>query len=216
MTDNKSVTEIDYLTEDESLANQKWCCVSFLSPEGIKNCKVRGFKVRGVFDSKEEADNRAQYLQKVDPHFDIFVGEVGKWLSFAPDPNSREAGDMVYAEKQLNDLAKAHKENQEKQKIMEAERREALKTKAYEEANGNRPQKVRDRLRKTLESRQTEKAKLIDEEKHDLTSETSLAKDESKRLNDVQRVINTKEDEVKSLDDNLAKIQELYNKMKSA
>ena len=75
-----SFKEVDHLDEDPPLSNQKWVCVSFLSPEGIKNCKVRGLKIRGVYSTKEEADKRAQYLQKIDADFHVFVGEVGKWL----------------------------------------------------------------------------------------------------------------------------------------
>ena len=36
--------EIDFLKEDPALPNQKYVLLSFLSPEGIKNCKVRGLK----------------------------------------------------------------------------------------------------------------------------------------------------------------------------
>ena len=31
---------IDYLTEDEIIMSQQWVCISFLSPEGIKNCSM--------------------------------------------------------------------------------------------------------------------------------------------------------------------------------
>ena len=49
-----------------------------LSPEGIRNCNVRGLKIRGVYNTQEEANKRAEYLQKIDPNFHVFVGEVGK------------------------------------------------------------------------------------------------------------------------------------------
>ena len=50
--------EIDYLTEDEVINNKLYVCMSFLSPEGIKNCSVRGLKIRGVYKTQEEANKR--------------------------------------------------------------------------------------------------------------------------------------------------------------
>jgi hypothetical protein len=60
--------------------------MSFLSPEGISNCKIRGLKVRGVFATLEEASKRAKKLQEVDPAFHVFVGEAGKRLPSDPEP----------------------------------------------------------------------------------------------------------------------------------
>ena len=57
MTDNTK--KVDFLKEDEPIHNQNWVCLSFLSPEGIKNCSTRGLKIRGVFATKEEAVKRA-------------------------------------------------------------------------------------------------------------------------------------------------------------
>jgi hypothetical protein len=75
---NKNTTTkyVDHLNEDEPLTGQKWVCISFLSPEGIKNCSVRGLKIRGVYDLREDADKRAKELQETDPDFHVFVGEV--------------------------------------------------------------------------------------------------------------------------------------------
>lgn len=94
--------KIDYLNEDEIMPNQQWVCMSFLSPEGLLNCKIRGLKIRGVYASKEEADQRAKNLQTIDSDFHVFVGEVGKWLPWDPDPNSVE--DQVYREENLMKL----------------------------------------------------------------------------------------------------------------
>src|SRR3989304_5647810 len=111
-TPTQNTKYIDYLTEDTPIPGQLWVCVSFLSPEGIKNCSVRGLKVRGVYGTHQEADNRAKELQKLDPDFNVFVGEVGKWLAWDPDPN--DVQDSVYQEKELNDLMKGYKDNLEK------------------------------------------------------------------------------------------------------
>ena len=95
--------------------------MSFLSPEGIRNCKVRGLKIRGVYATREEADERAKKLQTVDPDFHVFVGDIGKWLPWDPDPNS--ISDQVYKEDELNKLMKNYKDNREKAKTMEEQRK---------------------------------------------------------------------------------------------
>ena len=72
---------------------------------------VRGLKVRGVYNSHEEAVARSKRLQKMDTLHNIFVGEIGKWLPWDPEP-SRVANNE-YADDQLNTLMKKYKENEE-------------------------------------------------------------------------------------------------------
>ena len=54
----KDGNKIDHLKEDEPIPGQKFVCLSFVSPEGIRNCSVRGVKVRGVFSTYDEAKER--------------------------------------------------------------------------------------------------------------------------------------------------------------
>lgn len=72
---------------------------------------VRGMKVRGTYSSQQEAIARSKKLQRNDVIHNIFVGEVGKWLAWDPDPNS--VNEQEYAEDQLNTLMKKYKENEE-------------------------------------------------------------------------------------------------------
>lgn len=72
---------------------------------------VRGLKIRGVFGSQEEAVSRSKKLQRNDPIHNIFVGEVGKWLPWDPDP--KDITEQEYAEDQLNQLMKGYKTNEE-------------------------------------------------------------------------------------------------------
>jgi hypothetical protein len=72
---------------------------------------VRGLKVRGVFGSQEEAIGRSKKLQRNDPIHNIFVGEIGKWLPWEPNP--KDIGEQEYAEEQLNQLMKGYKQNEE-------------------------------------------------------------------------------------------------------
>jgi hypothetical protein len=72
---------------------------------------VRGMKVRGVYSTTTEAEQRAKKLQRSDPLHNIFIGEVGKWLPWDPSPNA--IANQEYAEDQLNTLMKKYKENDE-------------------------------------------------------------------------------------------------------
>jgi hypothetical protein len=89
--------------------------------EGNDNrTSIRGIKIRGCYETLHEARNRAETLIKKDPNFHIFVGEVGCWCPWSPNPDDIQ--DEVFAESQLNDLVKDYKENIE-QRQSEFERR---------------------------------------------------------------------------------------------
>jgi hypothetical protein len=100
---------------------------------------VRGVKVRGVFDTYQEAENRAKILQKTDRSFHVFVGQVGFWLPW--DPNADKIGNEEYGEDQLNTLMKEYRANEVRKDMFYEERKrekkdDALKERmAAEEAN---------------------------------------------------------------------------------
>ena len=76
---------------------------------------VRGIKVRGTYDTIGEATRRAKLLQKTDPNFNVFVGQVGYWLPWDPEPH--KVSKQEYAEKELNELIHKYEENQEARKV---------------------------------------------------------------------------------------------------
>lgn len=228
---------IDYLNEDEPIPGQLWVCISFLSPEGIKNCSIRGLKIRGIYGTKQEADKRAEYLQKMDPDFHVFVGEVGKWLPWDPDPNDIE--DQIYQEKQLNDLMKGYKENLGNAKRMEQQRKDdMIKQAAIEEKS--KKEKINNRLKKKLEARKQQKKmndivnkslkksndetkseekpmtdaeKKLQEYENKLKEEEELIKSEKQKINKKKDQIEEKKQTIESIDSKLLKIQELYEKL---
>lgn len=232
---------IDYLKEDDPIPGQLWVCISFLSPEGIKNCSLRGLKIRGVYGTRAEADKRAEELQKKDADFHVFVGEMGKWLPWDPEPN--DVKDQVYLEKELNDLMKGYNENQEKSKKMQQERKEdMIKQSAKEEQS--RLGKTKARLRKKhAEKKQqveidhlvnrpppddleintdsdeetnklpTEKEKTLKELDDEIKKKDEMLKAEKQRLNENQKEIIEKTQTVETIDSKLAKIQQLYEKL---
>lgn len=70
---------------------------------------IRGIKVRGVFETLKEAQVRAELLRRLGDKFDIFVGQVGVWCPWSPNPE--EIKNQEYAETQLNTLVKNYREN---------------------------------------------------------------------------------------------------------
>ena len=72
---------------------------------------IRGIKVRGVFASEAEAAVRAKKLQRSDPNFNIYMGSMGKWMAWEPEPS--KVGEQEYANEQLNTLMKKYRENED-------------------------------------------------------------------------------------------------------
>jgi len=132
-----SLKEEDHLDEDkpfkQNVKKQNYCVLSMLTPNSFpenkrdqyKDQKILGIKVRGVFETYEDAKTRADQLQKQDKHHNIFVGEVGKWLPFNVDIATMETDDdPVYREQALNQYMKAYKDCLKEEEVEETERKE--------------------------------------------------------------------------------------------
>lgn len=101
---------------------------------------IRGIKVRGTFDTQEEAKNRIEFLKKVDKNFDIFLGQVGCWCPWSPNPNDLQ--DQEFAETQLNTLMKEYKKNMDdKNEVFEARKQQAI-TEASKKVDENKKTNV--------------------------------------------------------------------------
>lgn len=83
---------------------------------------IRGIKVRGTFDTLDEAKNRSEFLKKIDDRFDIFIGQVGCWCPWSPNPN--DLNNQEYGETQLNTLMKKYKENMESKDVIFEKRKQ--------------------------------------------------------------------------------------------
>lgn len=98
---------------------------------------IRGIKVRGVFPSEAEATIKAKRLQKSDPNLNIYLGYVGKWMAWEPDPNLVK--DQEYANEELNTLMKKYRENEEARDSFYTEQKNrkvaSVKSRSVEEAS---------------------------------------------------------------------------------
>jgi hypothetical protein len=93
---------------------------------------VRGIKVRGVYGNPKEAEVKAKKLQTKDKYNNIFVGEVGKWLPWDPQPH--DIADQDYGQDQLNNLMRKYKENEDNRDKFFEERKNGTDKKVFSNA----------------------------------------------------------------------------------
>jgi len=102
--------QVDSIYEDWLYPNKERLETEFYEKNDFRT-SVRGIKVRGTYETLKEANIRAKVLQKRDPSFHVFVGQVGYWLPW--DPDSDKVENQEYQETHLNDLVKNYKQNLE-------------------------------------------------------------------------------------------------------
>ena len=102
---------------------------------------IRGLKVRGTYNTRDEAEKRAKKLQTIDSDFHVFVGQVGYWLPW--DPCADQIEDESFINSQLNDMMEKYKENninkdmfyeEQKREKIKAAREEVIRKKKEQEA----------------------------------------------------------------------------------
>ena len=106
---------------------QLYACLSVVGPECPQKNDKFGIKIRGAFNSREEAASHAKRLQKEDATFDIYVVDMYKWLLIPPDPTSID--DVHYTNEKLEELMSGYKENQQMAaKMFEERKRDMMET----------------------------------------------------------------------------------------
>lgn len=108
---------------------QLYACLSVVGPECPQKNDKFGIKIRGAFNSREEAASHAKRLQKEDATFDIYVVDMYKWLLIPPDPNVID--DVHYTNEKLEELMSGYKENQAMAaKMFEERKRDMIESSA--------------------------------------------------------------------------------------
>lgn len=136
---------------------------------------VRGMKVRGVYNTYDEAERRAKMLQQLDRSFHVFVAQVGYWLPW--DPSADNIENQEYLEKELNELMKNYKNNQIERDVFYAKQVEEHKRTAAEAVKNKKPRlQCRLLLRKVLRKvlKKAKVLKLFQVHKNDLKTSTLL------------------------------------------
>lgn len=94
---------------------------------------MRGIKVRGTYDTYEEAKARVQQLQGKGDKFNIFIASVGCWCPWSPNPDDLQ--NQEYAETEVNTLMKMYNENQTKRDEVYFDRKDDLVKRAKSSAS---------------------------------------------------------------------------------
>src|SRR3990172_52106 len=107
-----------YQTQNLAEMDQKF------AQENQEKTSVRGLKVRGVYNQKEEAEERAKFVnQNIEPAIHAYVAPVGYWCPWDPNPDSIK--DSQYQNEELNKLMGQYHENvQARNKFFEDRKRE--------------------------------------------------------------------------------------------
>lgn len=120
---------------------------------------IRGLKVRGVYDTKQAAEDRAKKLSVRDSAFHTFVGQVGYWLPW--DPTADKVESEVFQNSQLNDMMEKYQENNVSRDIFyEEQKRDKIKAAQAEV----RKAKEEEAAQKALENKDASEEYPIEEE----------------------------------------------------
>lgn len=183
--------EVDYLDTDTILPEgQKYVCLSFLSPDKTNKTTLSAIKIRGVFPDYDSACEHAKKVQKVDPYFNVFVGDVGSWLPYDPNPDSEYVKNNEYANQELNKMMKAYKENQEQAKIFHEQRKN---------------EKVRDNIKENLLRKK--------ENQENLKNKLKDSKDK-KEINDITFNLESLDKQIKEMEAQQKSIEKKIKKQK--
>jgi len=93
----------------------------------LQKLSFRAVKVRGSYKKEDRARARCGAVRELDPNFNVFVGEVGKWLPLDPDVNDQsKVKSQEYYESELQTMMKGKMENQKLAKQYFEERKKEL------------------------------------------------------------------------------------------
>ena len=139
---------------------------------------VRGLKIRGSYNTQEEAELRCKKIRDLDPNHDIFVGPVGVWVPW--DPDAYKTGRIEFMEDELNQLHKEKMLNEQRAKEDFEKRIKDTKKKAIEE-NIKLAAKSGNKLTQTID----EDGNLLGvKETVDFESRTATTDEETKEYNE--------------------------------
>lgn len=218
-------TDPDYLFEDPPISNQKFACISIVTQKSVNSTEentdgniLRTIKIRGCYETEEEARKRAEFLSKSDPNtVSVLIGPVGKWLPFDDDP--KYAKDQVYQEKRLNDMMKGYMENQEKAKEFHEQRKNEMILRTLKEneekQKRNKDRQARRDAGETVDDEADEKEFLAKQEQKE--PEQNFNKEvkkvtNKKELTEKENELKLKEKDVKDNKSELQQTREEYNK----
>jgi len=146
--------EVNLATDPIKVPGQNWACVSFVSPDSTQKSKSIGMKIRGVFDTRDEATDYVKRLIRLDPVFDIYICDMYNWCLVPPDPE--HITDQTYQDETLNSIIGEYRKNQIYAKEHFEERKREMLEQAADELKRAALKKLEEDSQKELEESQKE------------------------------------------------------------
>lgn len=155
--------EVEQKYKDFLYSNQEKLQKDFDNQNNFQT-SIRGLKVRGVYDSRQEAEQRAKILHRMDQDHHVFVGSIGQWLPW--DPEADNVADQEYIEEGLNNLMGEYKKNQMyKDQFFEERRKEQMEDAMKKVEENKKVQEIED-----TEESEPVKEQVVEEEQSDNSS----------------------------------------------
>lgn len=135
----------DYLDIEEEKPF-KYALITIYSPSKMKGLDSTYFKVRGIFESENQLNERLKYLIENFPDDEIYKINLGLWTA-VPKIDFETSRDV---EKRLNYLMKAHIDNieYERQEFEERKKRECEKNREHGQATKTEHKKKKRQKKK--------------------------------------------------------------------
>ena len=103
-------------TDKVRVPSQNYALISIVSStQTTQKSNKTCVKLRGVFDTIENANQHAARIMKVDPIFDIMIVSMYEWLMIPPEMD--KINDQKYMDEDLNGLLSEYRKTQECAKI---------------------------------------------------------------------------------------------------
>lgn len=178
---------------------------------------LRGLKVRGVFDTKSAAEDRAQKLSKLDSSFHVFIGQVGYWLPW--DPNADKVESEHFQNTQLNEMMEKYQENnvnrdifyeEQKREKIKAAQEEALKKKRENEENKDKVEDYDiDPIKEEAGEQVVEDVEKVVEDVEEVVEDVEkVVEDVEEVVEDVEKVVEDVKDAVKDVEEGVKDVKD--------
>ena len=105
----KAIPVDDILDKDEFKVNgQNYALISVVSPSSNQKSSHICVKIKGVFKTIEEANERAKSLQKMNDMFDIYIVEMYSWLLLPPPTSENGEINEHFVNEKLDNIIRSH------------------------------------------------------------------------------------------------------------
>lgn len=175
MGEQTTVEKIDinmYLEKDGlRTAGQNYAVISLVSPQSNQKYDKIAIKIKGCFNTYEEAKEQAKRYHKIDNTFDIHVVEMYSWVVVPPENDKLK--EVHYDDEVLDNLITTHTQQQEMARVeFEKYKREMLeygKKHAKEAAEKEAERERLDAQKRLEEIKDTRENEILDAQENQTT-----------------------------------------------